>query len=162
VKNKNKKICEDEEQQQEFWIRFLWTRKFLERWSKCHLWGFVDSVSKLRKLDGDLIQSWIVDSEAAAAAERIAFHHLQLQQKLYIVSQSVSVCLCRCVAVLQKFFELAIGVTSTVAGIIYLLATWQNVQNPRKNCNLSWNLCKCKKSRMGDGSSVEKVESAPF
>ncbi len=63
---------------------------------------------------------------------------------------------------LQKFFELAIGVTSTVAGIIYLLATWQNVQNPRKNCNLSCNLCKCKKSRMGDGSSVEKVESAPF
>jgi hypothetical protein len=39
-----------------------------------------------------------VDSEAAAAAERIAFHHLQLQQKLYIVPQSVSVSLCRCVA----------------------------------------------------------------
>ncbi len=39
-----------------------------------------------------------MDSEAAAAAERIAFHHLQLQQKLYIVPQSVSVSLCRCVA----------------------------------------------------------------
>jgi hypothetical protein len=94
VKNKNKKICEE----QEFWIRFSWRRKFLEWWSKWHLWSFVDSVSKLRKLDGDLIHSWIVDSEAAAGAGRITFHHLQLQQKLYIVPQSVSVCLCRCVA----------------------------------------------------------------
>ncbi len=62
-----------------------------------------------------------------------------------------NLCLCVCVAeaVVADVLELATGVTTTVAGICYLVATWQNVQNPRKKCNLSCNLCMCKKEQNG-------------
>jgi hypothetical protein len=103
-----------------------------------------------------------VNSEAAAAAGRIPFHHLQIAAEI-LHCTPISICVSVLQKLLlQKFFELATGVTTTVAGICYLVATWQNVQNPGKDCNLSCNLCKCKKSRMGDASSVEKVESALF